>query len=240
MDESVFESNVSYERILEAIREAEETVRSVRASLRHRISSPVTVEEVEAPPVEIAPSPPPVDDNEPNRQGHEDGQLENRPVNVPQDCDDIVVLDSQPVDLPREFPLPMAANDSLDDEVILVSETINPNPVFIDLCSPCAAPRPPPAHVSSARKRKSPESSKTPAAPETVEPEVSPPAAKASNVDVFKCVICLENMLSRKPYSTICGHFFCMQCIKSAITISKKCPVCRKTLNQKNIHPIFP
>ncbi|GAB0091005.1 DNA polymerase epsilon catalytic subunit [Sergentomyia squamirostris] len=96
-------SNVSYERILDAIREAEETVRSVRASLRHRISSPVTVEEVEAPPVEIPPSPPPAVDNEPNRQGHEDEQLENRPVNVPQDCDDIVVLDSQPVDLPREF-----------------------------------------------------------------------------------------------------------------------------------------
>ncbi|GAB0099112.1 hypothetical protein DMENIID0001_149440 [Sergentomyia squamirostris] len=56
----------------------------------------------------------------------------------------------------------------------------------------------------------------------------------------FQCVICLENMLSRNPHSTLCGHFFCFECIKSAITIKKKCPICRKPMIIRWIHPIYP
>lgn len=52
-----------------------------------------------------------------------------------------------------------------------------------------------------------------------------------------KCSICLEQLTNIT--STVCGHIFCEDCIVKAIKSSKKCPICRCKLTQRNIHPIF-
>lgn len=52
------------------------------------------------------------------------------------------------------------------------------------------------------------------------------------------CSICLDSYLRRQPTSTICGHVFCKECITAAIRASHNCPLCRKKLNSKAIHPL--
>ncbi|XP_056633517.1 E3 ubiquitin-protein ligase RNF4-like [Diorhabda sublineata] len=69
---------------------------------------------------------------------------------------------------------------------------------------------------------------------EKTAPEVSPVKTKPS------CPICLEvldgNII---PGATICGHIFCMDCIKQVVKTSKSCPTCRKRITVKQIHPLY-
>lgn len=58
-------------------------------------------------------------------------------------------------------------------------------------------------------------------------------------INPIKCAVCLEHPNEKKPTSTICGHIFCETCIKMAIIQSKKCPLCKKKLSVKSIHPIY-
>lgn len=56
------------------------------------------------------------------------------------------------------------------------------------------------------------------------------------------CPVCLDSQnqimkQGRQLVSTTCGHIFCDQCIKESIASMKKCPTCRKKLNQKQFHP---
>uniref|UniRef100_A0A0D9XFD0 RING-type domain-containing protein n=1 Tax=Leersia perrieri TaxID=77586 RepID=A0A0D9XFD0_9ORYZ len=51
---------------------------------------------------------------------------------------------------------------------------------------------------------------------------------------VFNCPVCWNKL--EEPSTTICGHIFCMTCIKQAIQIQKKCPTCRKSLRANNFH----
>jgi hypothetical protein len=53
------------------------------------------------------------------------------------------------------------------------------------------------------------------------------------------CPVCLEGLKGRQPTSTICGHIYCKKCIHEVIRTTKKCALCKKTLNLKNIHPIY-
>lgn len=58
------------------------------------------------------------------------------------------------------------------------------------------------------------------------------------------CPICLDEhstlaSINKQLVSTICGHLFCNECIKTAIRNSKCCPTCRKRLTVKQFHPIF-
>ncbi|KAI9011393.1 hypothetical protein BC832DRAFT_341578 [Gaertneriomyces semiglobifer] len=57
----------------------------------------------------------------------------------------------------------------------------------------------------------------------------------------LQCAICLEEVSpSVQLSSTICGHIFCEECVKSALKVTKKCPVCRKSLSSKNsIHRLY-
>uniref|UniRef100_A0A1A9WIV9 RING-type domain-containing protein n=1 Tax=Glossina brevipalpis TaxID=37001 RepID=A0A1A9WIV9_9MUSC len=50
-----------------------------------------------------------------------------------------------------------------------------------------------------------------------------PPGTRAP----FLCPICMESTLLREPTSTRCGHVFCQRCIRRAIEVSHKCPVCK-------------
>ncbi|XP_038052904.1 ligand of Numb protein X 2-like [Patiria miniata] len=49
------------------------------------------------------------------------------------------------------------------------------------------------------------------------------------------CNICLQPLVS--PTDTICGHTFCVRCIRSTVRIHKMCPVDRKPLTSQDCRP---
>lgn len=74
--------------------------------------------------------------------------------------------------------------------------------------------------------------------PKTVEPapskQESPKPVKPS------CPICFEVFGGEvTAMTTTCGHIFCKTCINQVAKTVKKCPTCRKAVNQKKIHPIY-
>ena len=56
----------------------------------------------------------------------------------------------------------------------------------------------------------------------------------------INCPVCLESVVKRFPVSTVCGHLFCKICIEGVLTVSKECPICKRSLSLKNaFHSIF-
>ncbi|THU56072.1 hypothetical protein C4D60_Mb11t13410 [Musa balbisiana] len=53
----------------------------------------------------------------------------------------------------------------------------------------------------------------------------------------FTCPVCLHALVDAS--STICGHIFCLQCIKSSIQAQKKCPTCRRKLTMSSFHRVY-
>lgn len=54
------------------------------------------------------------------------------------------------------------------------------------------------------------------------------------------CPICMDSLTSNAIASTLCGHIFCMTCIKTAIKANgKRCPTCRKALKGVGYHQLF-
>ena len=43
----------------------------------------------------------------------------------------------------------------------------------------------------------------------------------------------------RLVVSTKCGHVFCSQCLRDALTSSHTCPTCRKRLTHRQYHPLY-
>uniref|UniRef100_A0A6P7FLP7 Uncharacterized protein LOC114329086 n=1 Tax=Diabrotica virgifera virgifera TaxID=50390 RepID=A0A6P7FLP7_DIAVI len=54
------------------------------------------------------------------------------------------------------------------------------------------------------------------------------------------CPVCLEVLGDEVVAgATLCGHIFCMTCIKEVAKTSKKCPTCRKNITLKKIHQLY-
>ncbi|GLE01698.1 hypothetical protein PINS_up010532 [Pythium insidiosum] len=53
----------------------------------------------------------------------------------------------------------------------------------------------------------------------------------------LKCSICLDVLQDMS--STICGHIYCAKCIRLAIHMTHKCPLCQRPLRPKDMHPLF-
>lgn len=53
----------------------------------------------------------------------------------------------------------------------------------------------------------------------------------------FTCAVCWCPL--KEETSTICGHIFCSECIRTAIKAQKKCPTCRRKLTRRNIHRVY-
>jgi hypothetical protein len=51
-----------------------------------------------------------------------------------------------------------------------------------------------------------------------------------------KCPICLD--VFKDLTSTSCGHVFCRECIRNAILVSQKCPLCQKKTLMQNLHAL--
>ncbi|XP_047157107.1 E3 ubiquitin-protein ligase RNF4-like isoform X1 [Vigna umbellata] len=54
---------------------------------------------------------------------------------------------------------------------------------------------------------------------------------------VFNCPICMGPLA--EEMSTRCGHIFCKNCIKAAISAQGKCPTCRKKITVKELIRVF-
>ncbi|XP_039975083.1 RING finger protein 4 [Xiphias gladius] len=86
------------------------------------------------------------------------------------------------------------------------------------------------------------------------EDEDTPPVLKAAMVSsvhtsrstpgMVSCPVCLDSYSEiidsgRLVVSTKCGHVFCSQCLRDALTSSHTCPTCRKRLTHRQYHPLY-
>ncbi|XP_029020862.1 RING finger protein 4 isoform X2 [Betta splendens] len=60
----------------------------------------------------------------------------------------------------------------------------------------------------------------------------------------ISCPICMDSYLEiiesgRLVVSTKCGHVFCSQCLRDALSSSHTCPTCRKRLMPRQYHPLY-
>uniref|UniRef100_A0AAF5Q6T2 RING-type domain-containing protein n=1 Tax=Wuchereria bancrofti TaxID=6293 RepID=A0AAF5Q6T2_WUCBA len=55
---------------------------------------------------------------------------------------------------------------------------------------------------------------------------------------LYDCPICFQ--LFREPYSTLCGHSFCRECISAHLERSLRCPMCSRGLDPRSSPIVFP
>ncbi|KAL5192936.1 E3 ubiquitin-protein ligase COP1 [Glycine soja] len=55
---------------------------------------------------------------------------------------------------------------------------------------------------------------------------------------VFNCPICMSAL--EEETSTRCGHIFCKNCIRAALSAQAKCPTCRKVTRNSLIRDLYP
>ncbi|XP_019966998.1 E3 ubiquitin-protein ligase RNF4 [Paralichthys olivaceus] len=65
-----------------------------------------------------------------------------------------------------------------------------------------------------------------------------------STPGTISCPVCLDSYSEivdsgRLVVSTKCGHVFCSQCLRDALTSSHTCPTCRKRLTHRQYHPLY-
>ncbi|EFN57621.1 hypothetical protein CHLNCDRAFT_142715 [Chlorella variabilis] len=69
-----------------------------------------------------------------------------------------------------------------------------------------------------------------------------PPPPAEPEPEGPKCGICMEPMggsQGRQMASGNCGHVYCYDCLVAAVRTQKKCPTCRKGMQQRQIHKVF-
>jgi len=60
----------------------------------------------------------------------------------------------------------------------------------------------------------------------------------------LQCPVCLDPLTglagsNRQPYSTLCGHLFCSECLAAALARNNVCPVCRKHIGRNDTIRLF-
>ncbi|KAI8986654.1 hypothetical protein BD414DRAFT_415840 [Trametes punicea] len=64
--------------------------------------------------------------------------------------------------------------------------------------------------------------------------EKPPPPASAC---LLNCPVCIEP--TSTPTATSCGHVFCSSCIRRALRVERKCPVCRRNAIPAELRRLF-
>lgn len=69
-------------------------------------------------------------------------------------------------------------------------------------------------------------------------------SSSRSTPGTISCPVCLDSYSEivesgRLVVSTKCGHVFCSQCLRDALTSSHTCPTCRKRLTHRQYHPLY-
>lgn len=72
----------------------------------------------------------------------------------------------------------------------------------------------------------------------------SPSPGKSTGKASITCPVCMDRAsvfesMGRKLVTTNCGHVFCDECIRNAISSLHKCPVCNKKLTMRSFHRLF-
>jgi len=62
-------------------------------------------------------------------------------------------------------------------------------------------------------------------------------ADNKKHLKALECAVCLGEM--RQVTATTCGHVFCLLCIRKTIQVMKCCPLCKKKLTLRSIHPLY-
>lgn len=55
----------------------------------------------------------------------------------------------------------------------------------------------------------------------------------------MECPICMDEMANKSKSSTSCGHIYCTACIIRSLSTSSTCPLCKKTISEGSLRPIF-
>ncbi|XP_037318084.1 RING finger protein 4 [Pungitius pungitius] len=84
----------------------------------------------------------------------------------------------------------------------------------------------------------------TPVANAAMVPSVQTNSSSRSTPGTISCPVCLDSYSEivesgRLVVSTKCGHVFCSQCLRDALTSSHTCPTCRKKLTHRQYHPLY-
>lgn len=58
--------------------------------------------------------------------------------------------------------------------------------------------------------------------------------------DMNECSICLNKINKEFTTVTKCGHHYCLECITENLKFSSGCPLCRESIDYKNIYTIVP
>ncbi|XP_010524666.1 PREDICTED: E3 ubiquitin-protein ligase RNF4-like [Tarenaya hassleriana] len=106
-------------------------------------------------------------------------------------------------------------------------------PVMIDVDSGCTSGMP--ANISNKRRMVPPNQQAVDRDDVVVlaAPEPQPPQEEPK----FTCPICMSPFTQET--STKCGHIFCKECIRTAISSQHKCPTCRKKVLARDLIRVF-
>ncbi|XP_067617616.1 probable serine/threonine-protein kinase nek3 [Eurosta solidaginis] len=55
----------------------------------------------------------------------------------------------------------------------------------------------------------------------------------------FMCAVCMESCVNNQPTSTKCGHVYCSNCIRQAIRLTRKCPMCNTKVTANQLFRIY-
>lgn len=69
--------------------------------------------------------------------------------------------------------------------------------------------------------------------------DTNSPTTASDHCSPFMCPVCMDSCLQRQPTSTKCGHVFCEVCIKRAIRLTHKCPMCNTKISNTQIFRIY-
>jgi len=67
-------------------------------------------------------------------------------------------------------------------------------------------------------------------------PPQAPPVDDTQSFSMT-CPICLESV--KQPSSTVCGHIFCLTCIRNTLAVLGRCPTCRARIRSTQVHRIY-
>ncbi|XP_014095089.2 uncharacterized protein [Bactrocera oleae] len=75
------------------------------------------------------------------------------------------------------------------------------------------------------------------------------PGAQAENTETgvgsengrvpFMCAVCMDSCVNNQPTSTKCGHVFCAKCIREALRLTRKCPMCNTKITPSMLFRIY-
>jgi len=153
-----------------------------------------------------------------------------------------------PINLTNDEPVISVVDvDELDSEEDNIDNINNYNIIDNTDCQLVRAPSPPSpqaSHFSFTSFPPLPSLFAPPHIPPTTnttqtltQSQPTPSEKIPSSASTIECPICLGTV--KRVTATICGHIYCFDCITKSIQSSKSCPLCKKKLTLKNIHPLY-